>query len=173
MKKIKLTKGLVAIVDDSDYENVNQFKWQGVVEKCKFRTHFSVRRSVLFNGKRRTLPMAKFILGLKPGKKIVADHINGNGLDNRRCNLRAATMSQNQQNKSRQLGYSSKYKGVSYYKPKDLWVASIMVNGKIKHLKYSKIEKVVALVYDREAIKRFGKFAKINFPALLPRDGKS
>src|SRR5260221_4970142 len=82
MKEVPLTQGKAALVDDEDYERVNQFKWYLV--EAKYLRY--ANRSPYNKGKQSTLRMHRFILGLTDSKQHV-DHINGNGLDNRKCNL--------------------------------------------------------------------------------------
>lgn len=89
-KEIPLTQGKVAIVDDEDYAALSQYKWQ--VTK---RRHTCYARRAIGGGK--YLYMHTAILGKKEG--FMADHINGNGLDNRRDNLRLVTQRQNSQNR--------------------------------------------------------------------------
>jgi hypothetical protein len=94
MKKIPLTQGYFAIVDDSDFDMLNRVKWHA----NKGHNTFYAQRSVLQeNGKWKNVQMHRVILGVHD-PKIQVDHINGDGLDNRRCNLRSCTRSENMQN---------------------------------------------------------------------------
>lgn len=126
MKQIPLTQGKFALVDDSDYQWLNRWKWYAQHSHGGFR---AVRRVNLPNGKRPLIHMSREILGLRSNDRHVADHINHNSCDNRRVNLRSATPRENSRNRNldRTKGYhrdraSGKYK------------ASIMVRGKPKHL---------------------------------------
>src|SRR6185369_10082175 len=112
MKRIKLTQGKCALVDDEDFERVSQFKW--VADKDKNNLWYASRHFPLGNGKRTTQKMHTFILnGLKK-----VDHKNSDGLDNQKHNLRPATTSQNGANRRKQARKtSSVFKGV-------WWVAS-------------------------------------------------
>lgn len=91
MKRILLTQGKYALVDDADFEYLNQWKW------CahKIGSIYYVKRGHNWNKKKKCwneiLSMHRVILGLSKGDGICTDHINGNGLDNRHCNLRACT----------------------------------------------------------------------------------
>jgi hypothetical protein len=97
--------------------------------------------------------------------KLLVDHINGNGLDNRRANLRLATYTQNNwNNRQRVERYSSKYRGVSWHKRWGKWSAVISVKGRKKHLGYYRDEKEAAEAFDRAAKKYRGEFAVLNFP---------
>lgn len=109
----------------------------------------------------RTVYLHRLIMGEPPGKKV--DHVNGNGLDNRRLNLRIATHKQNLCNQRAQRGRSSRYKGVSYYKSRGVWEAYIKVDGKKRRLGYFKREREAALAYDIAAEEAWGEFARLNF----------
>ena len=96
---------------------------------------------------------------------LVVDHINRNGLDNRKVNLRLATAMQNVWNSKRNVNTdSSKYKGVSWDKNKHKWRASIGIDRKTKHLGYFEDEKMAAKAYDKAAKEHRGEFAVLNFP---------
>ena len=103
---------------------------------------------------------------LHPPGHLVVDHINHNGLDNRKANLRHATRVQNNRNRLiiKRKGASSKYKGVSWRKRKKRWHARIHVNGRYKFLGYFKEEINAAKAYDKAAKKYHKEFASLNFP---------
>lgn len=159
MKEIKLNKGYVAIVDDEDYDEVSQYTWYCKVDKkilyAERRTNAESRRS--------TILMHRFILGLRLGDKKIVDHINHDGLDNRRCNLRVCTQAQNMWNATKKdKSASSKYKGV-HYKPKtNNWVAKICVHYKTIRLGVHKTEADAANAYNQAALKYHGEFAHVN-----------
>lgn len=124
MKRIKLNKGFVALVDDSDFEYLNQWKW--------FEHHgYAVRTKRIglrkFN-KISEIYMHRLINQTSEG--FDTDHINRNKLDNRRCNLRTVTRSQNQFNRGNPINNTSGYKGVGWDKEHQKWVSRIKVNGK-------------------------------------------
>lgn len=158
MKFIPLTQGRMAIVDDKDYEWLNQWKWY--VYK-KRHTYYAVRMT----GFRPQKQIFMHRLILNPPDGFESDHINHNGLDNRRANLRACTRSQNQQNKKAKLGVTSQYKGVHYRlgKLKKHWIAQIQINKKSIYLGYFKNEIAAAKAYDSKAVELFGDFAYLNF----------
>lgn len=93
---------------------------------------------------------------------VVVDHINHNTLDDRIENLRAASSSQNSQNKTSHINSSSKYLGVHIYKSRGLWQAQIQHFSIRKHLGYFKTEEEAALAYNKAAILFHGDFANLN-----------
>lgn len=123
MKKIKLTKGKYAIVDDEDFEFLSQFNWQ-----CD-SSGYAVRDIGGRKNKKRTLMHS--LLNKTP-KGFHTDHINRNKLDNRKVNLRTTTPSQNILNSKISKNNTSGYKGVQWYKNR--WVARIKFNYKTMYL---------------------------------------
>jgi hypothetical protein len=130
MKEIILTKGKVALVDDADYEYLNQWKWS---YHCR---GYAVRQV-----QQDRLTKNIFMHALIMGQKGI-DHIDGNKLNNQRHNLRYATGSQNQWNKSAYKNNTSGTKGVCWNKANNSWVARINVHGKT-YQKASKDKTVV------------------------------
>jgi HNH endonuclease/AP2 domain len=106
------------------------------------------------------------VLGVNLSRTDRVDHINGNGLDCRRDNLRLATCSQNSANRLGWRKSSSKYKGVTFSKQRKDWQAKITVNGKTIHLGYFKNEEDAGKAYDKQALIEFGEYAKLNFMEL-------
>lgn len=104
--------------------------------------------------------MARQIMGLCNEDATVVDHINHNGLDNRKSNLRVCTVQQNTQNKNKDRGCTSSYKGVSKRSRGSRWV--VMVRN--KHVGYFDTELLAAKAYDEEAKKQYGEYACLNFP---------
>ena len=142
MKKIFLTQGQFTIVDDEDYEWLNQFNWHAHYSECN-DSYYAVRAIKLSNGKSTSVRMHRIILGLEIGDKRQGDHIHHNTLDNRRSELRIVTCRQNNSNRERK--HISKYTGVSWDKGK--WVARILINKKHKYLGRYVIEKDASDVY--------------------------
>lgn len=99
-----------------------------------------------------------FVHEQDPGDMMI-DHINGNPADNRICNLRLATASDNSKNQRKKSGTSSTYKGVSWYKRKKKWMAQIRIDGKPTHLGYFHDEEAAHYAYCLAASKHFGEFA--------------
>ncbi len=104
MKRISLTQGQFAIVDDEDFEWLSQNKWFAHWNKHT-KSYYAVRKGKKENGKQFSIYMAREILGLKYGDNRQADHIDHNTLDNRILNLRVATCQQNQWNRKNPKGY--------------------------------------------------------------------
>jgi AP2 domain/HNH endonuclease len=106
--------------------------------------------------------MHHLIMGHVPNPDTVIDHINRNGLDNRRVNLREVTRSFNRQNARKQPDTSSGFIGVSWNYRKRKWRASITKDGRLFYLGDYKDEKDAARAYDAKALELFGPEAKIN-----------
>ena len=167
-RRIPLTRGLYAIVDAQDYHRLRQRKWQVQTGTC---TYYATS-TVFIKGKRRRIWMHRCLLNPPQGKVI--DHINGNGLDNRRANLRVCTYAQNCCNRRLPATAASIYRGVTKSRTPDRpWLASIYVNyKKIKIGTYlSEIE--AAKAYDRTARRYRGAFARANFPDECEKQGKN
>ena len=157
-KEIRLTNGKSAIIDDEDFERVNQFKWNtdGKLRLYAKRIEYKTR------DKWKKIYMHRFILRITD-PTISVDHKNGNTLDNQKHNLRVATPSQNAANSKLHSTNKSGYRGVSFDKKRNKWYASICVNGKTKNLGLFATAPDAAYAYDLEAINCFGEFAKTNF----------
>lgn len=161
MKEIKLTQGYVALVDDEDYEYLNQWKWQ--VLKKKY-TQYAFRKKQR-NQAKQTLLMHRVIMGLSGNNQV--DHIDHNGLNNQKYNLRICTNGQNQMNK-RAYG-KSKYLGVyfNYRKGKNKTtkhiISNITLNKKNVYLGTFKTEEEAAKAYDIAASLHHKEFANLNF----------
>lgn len=155
-KLIELTQGKSAIVDDEDYAGVSRYRWSAAYNSG---THYAMRQ-FWRNGIPSTGYMHRFILDAKKGE--IVDHINGNGLDNQRRNLRLATASQNTQNQKRRSTNTSGFKGV--VKSGNKWIAQIIASGKQIQVGYYSSPEEAARAYDKKAIEIFGEFARLNFP---------
>ena len=153
MKEIKLSQGKVALVDDEDFESLNQFKWSAT----KIGNTFYAVRNIRVDGKRTPQYMHGAIM---KGKGI--DHRDGNGCNNQKSNLRFCTKSKNAMNMRKQENTSSIYKGVYFNKPARKWLASIGINGKPIHLGCFDSEIEAAKAYNAKAIEFFCEFANLN-----------
>jgi hypothetical protein len=160
MKKIalvgKMGNGLFAKVDDCYYVFLSTFRW--TLFKAK-RVQYAY---TVIN--KKTWPMHRLIMGLTDHRQVV-DHINYDGLDNRRKNLRVATHSTNMGHcKTKDIKTkSSKYKGVSWVKRAKRYRAHIRLNRYLHVLGYSTDPKECAKMYDAAAIEKFGQYALTNF----------
>jgi hypothetical protein len=154
MNNIPLTKGFFAIIDDDDYEELSKHRWY-----CS-TYGYAVRSVSKFAGRRDLIYMHIQLLGREKGLEI--DHINGNSLDNRRCNLRRVTHQQNVHNSKPQFGGSSTYKGVYWHNGAKKWVSRIQCNGKLKHIGCFTSEKEAAKAYNYVARACFGEYARLN-----------
>ncbi|KKL19433.1 hypothetical protein LCGC14_2465540 [marine sediment metagenome] len=159
MKRIPLTQGKFAIVDDEDYERLIQYDWY----VHKGRHTYYARRSVKEDGKWKVRCMHSDIINVPTG--FQADHKNRKGYDNRKCNLRICTHAQNIQNSklNKTSKYSSRYKGVSWFKITKKWRAYIKKNNVFTSLGYYSNEIDAAKAYDKAARGLFGEFACTNF----------
>lgn len=160
MPEIALTQNKIAIVDIEDFEVLSKQKWYAVKSGKTFYAAFSKRKRKpdgTWGGDQ--IKMHNLIL--PPAKSLEVDHINGDGLDNRRTNLRLATHSQNIINVGKRFG-KSKYKGVSWHKRDKRWQAYININGIRRCLGNFKIEVEAAKAYNKEANKLHGQFARLN-----------
>jgi len=150
MKHIKLTQGKFAIVDNTNFEWLNQWKW---CAQKGISTWYAIRR----DKKGKTIRMHRIILNTPEG--MDTDHINSNGLDNRICNLRICSRSQHHRNRKPKKG---KYKGVNMGGRANKWQARITIKGKRMSLGYYKKKEDAARAYNIAAIKYFGNYARTN-----------
>lgn len=175
MREIKLTKGYIALVDDEDYDVLSKYKWQA--NDSDKNITYATRSGRDKDNRRITVSMHRQILSISD-PKVFVDHINGNGLDNQKTNLRLATNAQNVTNRRSAKGSSSQYLGVhfwlekSYYKSKvyfyERWRAQIKKDGKSISLGTYKTEIEAAKAYNEAAVKLHGEFANLNvFPTVV------
>ena len=142
-----------AFVDDVDFKRLSKIRWM-----------LRILPSGDIHARRGSVYMHHLVIGRPPAGKVV-DHVNGNGLDNRLCNLRFCTRGENCRNqvKRRHKKTSSKFKGVTWDKNRKKWSAQIMFKRKRYHLGRFKSQVAAAKAYDRGAIKLFKKYAHLNF----------
>lgn len=170
-KEVKLTRGLVSLVDDEDYDRVMQFCWQGYPH-CK--TFYAQRSMQLGNGKQKTVQLHRFILKLE-AKTPIVDHRDGNGLNNQKSNLRLCSLAENARHLIRPPKNNTGYRGVYFDRNKERYIVQAhdrfgkkMWVGTFKDL----IE--AALAFDRHAREHYGEFCgRLNFPDALPKPGSS
>lgn len=148
---IPLTKGAVTVINQEDYDSAKKHKWHLTGNYA--RTCLSYGNNLLLH---------RMIMGAKKGQQV--DHVNGNGLDNRRSNLRICTNLQNSHNQKKAKNKTSEYKGVSWAKRQKKWMVVIWINKISVFLGYYRNEIFAAGVYDQKAKEAFGEFARLNFP---------
>jgi hypothetical protein len=161
MKEISLTRGKVALVDDEDFEWLNQWNWCYRTPKSGKNAMGYAIRMTQKDHVRTRIHMHRLIMNTPP--ELEVDHINGNRIDNQKSNLRNCTHQQNIFNKTNLWNNTSGYRGVSLYYSK-YWVARITINVKISHIGTYKTAEEAAHAYDIKAVKCFGEFAGLNFP---------
>ena len=141
------------LYDDIDHSLVSQFTWR--IHPRSANLHYAITHIKLPDGRRSTQHMHTMIAG--PG----VDHINHNGLDNRRTNLRPATPSLQGANRRPQV-HSSRFKGV--YRQGKVWRAEIQINNRSHPLGQFSSEEEAARTYDDAAREAWGDYAFLNFP---------
>ena len=156
---IPLTRDRFAIVDAEDYEELNEYTWH--IRRAQ-RTEYAGTNE----GKKYIL-MHRLLLGAPAG--VVVDHRDGNGLNNRKSNLRLCSHQENMYNQRPRLGTTSRFKGVHLIKKTKKYAAKIQKDGKRYCLGSFDDEIEAAVVYDIKAMELFGEFACFNFPKLMER----
>lgn len=159
MRRIELAGGDFTLVDDSDFDALNKWKWyRGGGKKGYPARSLRIKEKGIV--KKTTLFMHRAIMC--PPKGMVVDHKNGDVLDNQRINLRVCTYQQNEYNKSSTKRGTSRYKGVSWNTEIGKWVVLIRLQGKDKYLGAFISEETAALAYNKEAEANHGEFVRLN-----------
>jgi hypothetical protein len=159
-REIPLSQGMVAIVDDEDYERLSKYRWFA----SKVGNNWYALRHSPRGQSPATVKMHRVVVGLEYRDKKQLDHINHNGLDNRRSNLRICDYAANQHNRKIRGTGTSQYKGVDLIAGRKKWRARICKQYRTYELGEFASEKEAAAAYDGAAIILFGEFACINFP---------
>lgn len=158
MKNIELTQGKFAIVDDEDFDFLNQWKWAAAKRR---NTWYAIRTDCSL-GKMNSKSILMHRLIMSAGKGKLIDHKDQFGLNNQKINLRESTHSQNSANRKAYKNSTSKYLGVGWNKEKKKWQAQITINYRRIHLGYFNQEEEAANVYNIKALEFFGEFSMLN-----------
>lgn len=157
MKQVPLYENEnLALVDDEDYKRVSAHKWYAVRHQG---TWYAV---TTFGQKRSPTYMHRFVMNLTFGDGGL-DHKDRNGLNNQKSNLRFANHSQQQGNRAKMPHTSSRYKGVSWSKKRNIWIVTIQRYGKSSYLGSFINEEDAARCYDAAALEHYGEFAYLNY----------
>ena len=156
MRRVPLTQGKFAIVDDEDYERVIKNRWYLAVRGKIRKINYAACSAP--GGK--TLLMHRLIMNICD-RKISIDHKDHNGLNNTKSNLRTCTSSQNNYNSIKTTGVSM-FRGVSWDKKRNRWHAQIKKENKIYHLGRYKNEVDAGIAYNKKATELHGEFATLN-----------
>lgn len=163
MKKIKLSKGQFALVDDEDFNYLNQFRWHAVLKPNG--VYYACRG--IWNRESKngtTISMHRTIMDILNDKNITVDHIDHDGLNNQKSNLRLCTTKENSRHRRKSKRNTSGYIGVCSHRANGYhyWRARIELNGKKICLGFYKNKEEAALAYNEGAKKYFGEFAYLN-----------
>lgn len=149
------------MVDDKWYDFLNQWRWRILVSVKKTVIRNYVYRTEKVDGKPKAIFMHRIILGLKDKDTLVSDHINHNGLDNQESNLRKATVTENNRNRSKTKNRPSKYLGVCKTK-NGTYQAYLTHNYKKYKSRVFPTQEQAALAYNELAIFHHKEFANLN-----------
>lgn len=155
MKRIFLTRGMEAIVDDDVYLKVARFKW------------FALKCGNLYYAKNNTYgSLHRYIFALDGVdiSGLCVDHIDHNTLNNLRSNLRVVNKRENSRNAVRNVEKHSRYVGVCKAKHVDRWTSKLKVGNKTIHLGYYETAELAGLAYDRAVLFFYGEDRVLNFP---------
>lgn len=161
MRFVALTRGQVALVDDEDFEAVSRHRWHARVSGSLFYAQRTTPRP-----HKTEVSMHREIMSAVRGQEI--DHINRDGLDNRKANLRFVTRQQNNANMRGRVG-TSQFKGVCWSAYHHKWQAQIRRNGRNQTIGRFNTERAAAVAYDAAAFAQFGEYAWLNFPKEVSR----
>lgn len=151
--KVPMTQGMYFLIDPIDEKTILRHKWRAHKSPNNFYAVTTISR------KPTKMIYAHNLIMLSKG----IDHIDGDGLNNSRSNLRKCTQSENIANSRKFVKSSSQFKGVDFDKSRKKWRARIVKNRKEFHLGYFKSEEDAAKAYDKKAVDFFGNFSRTNF----------
>jgi hypothetical protein len=156
--ELPLSQGLCALVDDVDYAELSRFKWSA----AKRGDAFYAVRGIGGRANRRLVYLHRVILNAQHGQDV--DHVNGDGLDNRRGNIRIATTAENMHRRDASKQNASGYRGVGFEQRRGKWSAQIKLDRRCYFLGYFNDPLDAARAYDKAAAEMHGEFARLNFP---------
>ena len=159
MRIIELTQGKVAVVDDCDYDYLNQWKWYYNQGYARRQSSASLLNT---SSRQHTVGMHREVMFRMGGEPVHTDHIDGDRLNNTRGNLRASTCSENCRNTGPAKHNKSGLKGVCWKPRISKWVAQICHNRKVRHLGYFNTKEDAAKAYNAASTKYHGNFAYLN-----------
>lgn len=150
------------LIDDEDYHKVMSQRWYPNRRKSGKRVYF-LSHYLLENGEKKNIQLHRYIMNCHINDLSIIDHINGDTLDNRKCNLRKCTIAENSRNSMLSISNTSGYKGVSFFKQREKWKAEITLNSKTYHIKYCDDLVEAARFYDMFALYFYKEYARTNF----------
>ncbi len=156
-RRVPLTKNRYALVDPEDYERVMTYLWCAYRSKEVWYAHRDIIKGTAYRN------MHRFILGDFSSEEI--DHIDNNGLNNQKKNLRSCTTSQNAMHRGPSKRNKSGYKGVSWCIARQKWIVQIHTGKKNNYVGAYDSKIYAAVIYDEVAQEAYGDFAYLNFPA--------
>jgi hypothetical protein len=156
-KQITLTQGYSTLVDAEQYAEISKVRW--IIRKTK-HLRYAMNVTRIGKNKQKVTLLHRVIMNAPEG--VYVDHINGNGLDNRKSNLRLCTQAENVKNARKITPSVSGYKGVYWKKSSRKWVAQINANNKKLHLGLFVSERDAAIGYNAAALEHHREFANLN-----------
>lgn len=158
---VALTRGYEAIIDVEDVSLVESFNWTALIDRRKdgsVRRVYAVRKEG-FGKSRRSVLMHRTIGKTPHG--LDTDHHDGDGLNNRKINLRSATVAQNAHNQGLSISNTSGHKGVHWNKRRGMWQARIRVPGERRHIGYYRCKTAAAIAYAKKSLELHGDFGRV------------
>lgn len=169
MRELLLTKDKSALVDDADWYWLSQWNWFAVEIGGTWYARRSKKKGVLRNCKKFEIYLHRVVAHLSL-PDLVVDHIDGNGLNNCRENLRICTANENKRNLRSHINSKSKYLGVTYNEDRNNWSAQLTSGGIQRLSMRFDTEELAAKAYDIAALEYHGEFANLNFKDIIYTD---
>ena len=159
MIQIPLTQGQFALIDDEDFDIVSKHKWHAK----KYKHTYYAATNIKKEDKKTILRMHRLIINVPDGMEI--DHLDHNGCNNQKYNIKVCTHWENMQNKKNQYDVltTTKMKGVYFDNTTKKWKSTIWINGRSKSLKSSDRLEYAIRAYNRASMFYFGERAFLNY----------